>query len=210
MRIITNSGPGEYTLVGLVRFGSTNNLLGATLSGFAMPTAQRIFGLEGVYTRHRRHRQGGSDSTRCSPTASRRSCRPATRRSPGPRQQQATDQFNSIIGILRDVLLVFAGISLFVGAFIIFNSFSITIAQRTRQVGLLRAVGASRGSIVREVVLEALMIGTVASAIGVGVRRRRRDAAGEAVRPVRREPAQGADSGAGAHGHHRDGRRDRA
>jgi putative ABC transport system permease protein len=82
--------------------------------------------------------------------------------------QQATDQFNSIIGLLRDVLLVFAGISLFVGAFIIFNSFSITIAQRTRQVGLLRAVGASRGSVVREVVLEALIIGVVASAIGVG------------------------------------------
>jgi len=167
VRIVTNSGPGVYTLVGLVRFGTTNNLLGATLSGFAMPTAQRIFGLEGVYSRIGvTGREGVLDSVLAHRIQA--VLPPGYEAITGARAtQQATDQFNSIIGILRDVLLVFAGISLFVGAFIIFNSFSITIAQRTRQVGLLRAVGASRGSVVREVVLEALMIGTVASAIGV-------------------------------------------
>ncbi len=168
VRIITTSGSGEYRLVGVVRFGSTNNLLGATLSGFAMPTAQRIFGLEGVYTGIGvTGKEGVTDEVLAHRVQA--ILPPGYEAITGSRaEQQATDQFNSIIGILRDVLLVFAGISLFVGAFIIFNSFSITIAQRTRQVGLLRAVGASSGSIVREVVLEALIIGVVASAIGVG------------------------------------------
>jgi len=168
VRIITTSGAGQYTLVGLVRFGTADNLLGATLSGFAMPTAQRIFGLEGVYSRIGvTGKEGVLDSVLAHRVQA--VLPPGYEAITGASaQQQATDQFNSIIGILRDVLLVFAGISLFVGAFIIFNSFSITIAQRTRQVGLLRAVGASRGSVVREVVLEALIIGIVASAIGVG------------------------------------------
>jgi len=168
VRIVTPIGSNEYTLVGLVSFGATDNLAGATLTGFSMPTAQRVFhlagqfstiavtGKQGVVQEDLAHRiqavlpAGYEAITGASAT------------------QQASNQFNSIIGLLRDVLLVFAGISLFVGAFIIFNSFSITIAQRTRQVGLLRAVGASSGSVVREVVLEALIIGVVASAIGVG------------------------------------------
>jgi putative ABC transport system permease protein len=168
VRVITTSGSGEYRLVGVVRFGTTNNLLGATLSGFTMPTAQRLFGLEGRYTTIRvSGKQGVLDADLAHRVQA--VLPPGYEAITGARAtQQGTDQFNSIIGLLRDVLLVFAGISLFVGAFIIFNSFSITLAQRTRQVGLLRAVGASQANILREVVLEALIIGIVASAIGVG------------------------------------------
>jgi len=168
VRVITPAGSGAYTLVGLVRFGTTDNLLGATLAGFAMPTAQRVFGLEGQYSRIGvTGKEGVLDAVLAHRVQA--VLPPGYEAITGATAtQQATDQFNAIIGILRDVLLVFAGISLFVGAFIIFNSFSITIAQRTRQVGLLRAVGASRASVVREVVLEALIIGIVASAIGVG------------------------------------------
>jgi putative ABC transport system permease protein len=133
-----------------------------------MPTAQRVFNLVGRYTTIR---VTGQEGVLDAVLAHRiQAVLPSGYEAITGQSatQQATDQFNSIIGILRDVLLVFAGISLFVGAFIIFNSFSITIAQRTRQVGLLRAVGASRSDIVREVILEALIIGIIASAIGVG------------------------------------------
>lgn len=168
VRIVTPAGSDQYTLVGLVQFGSTDNLLGATLTGFAMPTAQRVFNLVGHYTTIGvTGKEGVLDATLAHRVQA--VLPPGYEAITGASAtQQATDQFNSIIGILRDVLLVFAGISLFVGAFIIFNSFSITIAQRTRQVGLLRAVGASRSSVIREVVLEALIIGIVASVIGVG------------------------------------------
>jgi putative ABC transport system permease protein len=168
VRVITSAGIGEFILVGTVRFGSSDNLLGATLSAFAMPTAQRLFGLVGKYTSiNVTGKQGVLDATLA--TRVQAVLPPGYEAITGASAtKQASDQFNSIVGILRDVLLVFAGIALFVGAFIIFNSFSITIAQRTRQVGLLRAVGASRGAIVGEVVVEALIIGIVASIIGVG------------------------------------------
>ena len=69
--------------------------------------------------------------------------------------------------IFRNFLLAFAAIALFVGSFIIFNAFKITVAQRTRQVGLLRAVGASGRQVVLSVLLEALFIGLIASIIGI-------------------------------------------
>ena len=92
--------------------------------------------------RHGAHRQGGG--------------RPAGRRPPGP-----------ALASCRPALLVFAGIALFVGAFIIFNTFSITVAQRTRELALLRTLGASRRQVLRSVVLEALVVGFGAAVIGL-------------------------------------------
>jgi putative ABC transport system permease protein len=65
--------------------------------------------------------------------------------------------------------LVFAGVALFVGAFIIYNTFSITVAQRTQEFGLLRALGASGGQVMTSVVVEAILVGLIASVIGIGV-----------------------------------------
>ena len=70
---------------------------------------------------------------------------------------------------LNTVLLIFALISLFVGAFTIFNTFSIIVSQRTRELALLRVVGASRGQVLRSVLGEAAIVGFVSSAIGVGL-----------------------------------------
>jgi putative ABC transport system permease protein len=85
-------------------------------------------------------------------------------------QQDASDEAESVqnsLGFLNTLLLVFAGIAVFVGAFIIFNTFSITVAQRTREFGLLRTMGASRGQVLRSVMLEALIVGVVASVLGL-------------------------------------------
>jgi putative ABC transport system permease protein len=84
--------------------------------------------------------------------------------------QDAKDQADDIqsgLSFLNVLLLAFAGIALFVGAFIIFNTFSITVAQRTTEFGLLRTIGASRGQILRSVVLEAMIIGLGASIVGL-------------------------------------------
>ena len=70
------------------------------------------------------------------------------------------------LGFLSTALLVFAGVSLLVGAFLIFNTFAITVAQRQREFALLRTIGGSRGQVLRAVLLEAVIIGLVASAIG--------------------------------------------
>ena len=86
-------------------------------------------------------------------------------------EQAATDATNetaaSINSFLTPMLLAFAGVSVFVGAFIIFNAFSITVAQRRREFAMLRALGASRRQVLRSVVAEALTLGVLASAVGI-------------------------------------------
>src|SRR5215218_9709211 len=81
-------------------------------------------------------------------------------------KRQSEDIANDL-SFIKIALLVFAGVSLFVGAFLIFNTFSITVAQRVREFGLLRTLGASRGQVLRSVVLEAGTIGAIGSLLGL-------------------------------------------
>jgi putative ABC transport system permease protein len=85
-------------------------------------------------------------------------------------EKQAKDNaanVNDGMAMIRNVLLGFGAIALFVGAFVIFNTLSITVAQRTREFATLRTLGASRKQVMRSVVLEGLVIGVVASLIGL-------------------------------------------
>ena len=81
--------------------------------------------------------------------------------------QSNKDDVNEFISILQTVLLVFAGVALFVASFLIFNTFSITVAQRTREFALLRTLGANRRQIIASVIVEAFAIGVVASVLGL-------------------------------------------
>ncbi len=82
---------------------------------------------------------------------------------------EQTNDINQALGFFSTALLVFAFISLFVGGFTIFNTFSITVGQRTRELALLRIVGASRRQVFRSVLVEAAILGLVASLIGLGL-----------------------------------------
>ena len=77
------------------------------------------------------------------------------------------DGLNEFVDIIGIVLLVFAGVAILVGAFTIFNTLSITVAQRSRELGLLRMVGAARRQVLGSVLVEALAIGVLASAVGL-------------------------------------------
>ena len=107
-----------------------------------------------------------AQAARSRPVAAARpsTCAPARRRPPSSPSDIRDD-----LGFLQTALLAFAGISLFVGAFIIFNTFSITVAQRTREFALLRTLGASRRQVLRSVLGEGLVL---------GVARRRSSASG--------------------------------
>ena len=83
--------------------------------------------------------------------------------------EEAVDEVSEFTAIFRYFLLTFAGIALFVGAFVIFNTFSITVAQRTREFATLRTIGASRRQILGSVILESLVIGLLASLVGLGL-----------------------------------------
>ena len=84
-------------------------------------------------------------------------------------EETAADINDQIGGFLKPALLAFAGAALLVGAFIIFNTFTITVAERTREFALLRTLGATRRQILAAVSLEALAIGAAASLIGLAL-----------------------------------------
>lgn len=81
----------------------------------------------------------------------------------------AFSSLETLVTILRTILLAFAAVAVVVGSFTIFNSLSITVAQRTKEFGLLRMVGATRRQVRAAVLLEALTIGLLASIVGLGV-----------------------------------------
>ena len=81
---------------------------------------------------------------------------------------RSSERIREKLGFLQTALLVFGYVALFVGAFLIFNTFSITVAQRVTEFGMLRTLGASRRQILASVVVEALAVGLLGSAIGIG------------------------------------------
>ncbi|MGB0121573.1 MAG: FtsX-like permease family protein [Solirubrobacterales bacterium] len=81
--------------------------------------------------------------------------------------ERSSDDIRDSLSFLTIALLAFAGISLVVGSFVIFNVFSITVAQRTREFGMLRTLGAKRFQILRTVLIEGILIGLVASIVGI-------------------------------------------
>jgi putative ABC transport system permease protein len=157
----------RYVITGIGKFGDVSEFGGATIAIFTLPEAQRISEKRGRLDEIDVAVAKGFTSRQV--TGELRNLLPATV-DVKTGAQDAKDQANDIqdgLSFLNTLLLSFAGIALFVGAFIIFNTFSITVAQRTTEIGLLRTMGASRRQILRSVILEALIIGLGASIVGL-------------------------------------------
>ncbi len=161
-------GPIERLQVsGIVQFSSGLSLGGATLAGFDLPTAQRLFGKVGKLDEIAVAAKSGVSDEQLAMEI--QAILPeGTQVKTGAEQARAdAAQTSEFITFLQGFLLAFGGIALFVGAFVIANSLSITIAQRTRELATLRIVGASRKQILGSIVVEALVVGVVASVIGL-------------------------------------------
>ncbi|HEX4747844.1 MAG TPA: ABC transporter permease, partial [Gaiellaceae bacterium] len=161
-------GPVErLRLAGIFEFASGLSIGGATLAGFDLPTAQRLFGKVGKLD------EIAIASKPDVPPAElvaqvEEILPPDTQIKTGEEQAQAdADETNEFISFLQTFLLAFAGIALFVGSFVIANSLSITIAQRTREFATLRTIGATNRQILGSVLVEALVVGAVASIVGL-------------------------------------------
>ena len=163
-----SKGPSEQLKIsGLVKFGAVSSIGGATLAGFDLATAQRLFDKEGKLDQIRVAAKPGVSPAKLIAQI-REILPPGTEVRTGDAQAKedakSTDEF---ISFLRYFLLAFGLIALFVGAFVIVNSLSITIAQRTRELATLRTLGASRRQVRTSVVVEALAMGVIASVIGL-------------------------------------------
>src|SRR5215212_3952959 len=152
---------------GLVKFGSVASIGGATLAGFDLSTAQRLFRKIGKLDQIRiASKPGVSEASVLAEI--RQILPPGTqvRTGEGQATEDASDT-KSFTSFLQNFLLAFGGIALFVGAFVIANSLSITIAQRTREFATLRTLGASRRQVLRSVLVEAVVVGVFASVVGL-------------------------------------------
>ena len=164
---VAASGPKErFRIVGTATYGDVQSLGGATLAIFSIPTAQRLLDLDGYSVISVAAKPGVSSVTLVSELKREL---PQTAQVRTGKQQANEDKKGvaSFISFIRGFLLGFGGIALFVGAFVIFNTLSITVAQRTRELATLRTLGASRRQVLRSVVLESFVIGLLASAIGL-------------------------------------------
>jgi putative ABC transport system permease protein len=161
-------GPLEqFRISGLVRFGGLTSLGGATLAIFDLSTAQRIFNklgqLDSIGV------AGKPNVTPAELVAQIQPLLPPTAQVKTGQQEakQAAKDTNSFLNILEYFLLAFGFVALFVGIFVIANTMGITVAQRMRELATLRTLGASRRQVYWSVVLEAFVIGVLASIIGL-------------------------------------------
>lgn len=168
VKVQTQAGIGHFRLVGIAGLGEKGDVTtGARIVVFDTTTAQTQFGKPGAFD---------YIQVAARPGVSESQLTGALRSAVGRDLDVVTgDQFIAeqqaeiakIIDIFTNAILAFGYISIFVGVFIIYNTFSILIAQRTRELALLRAVGAGRGQVLGSVLLEALVIGLVAGVVGL-------------------------------------------
>jgi putative ABC transport system permease protein len=169
VRILLRDAPQTFKITGVVKFGTSDNLAGATLAAFDLPTAQRLFDKVGRFDAIEVLAAPGADKAGLQHAIARvlpAGVEVVTGQTVADEQ---TSDINQALSFFSTALLVFAFISLFVGGFTIFNTFSIIVGQRTRELALLRIVGASRRQVFRSVLVEAAIVGLVASVVGLGL-----------------------------------------
>ncbi|MFI0239679.1 ABC transporter permease [Streptomyces sp. NPDC016845] len=162
------------TLTGVFTTDDGNVTAGGSLALFDTATAQRLF-----------HKQGTYDEidVRAAPGTTQDQLRAGLDKALGTKNvetetgqhlaDEQAEMISSSMSSMKQLLLGFAGVSLFVGIFIIANTFTMLVAQRTKELALMRAVGASRRQVTRSVLIEAFVVGAVAAvtglAVGVGI-----------------------------------------
>jgi putative ABC transport system permease protein len=157
----------KMRISGIILFGSVATIGDATLAGFDLPTAQELFNKRGKLDEIAVAAEPGVPDPEL--LASIEAVLPPQTQARLASEEVASDaeETNQFISGLQIFLLAFGGIALFVGSFVIANSLSITIAQRTRELATIRTLGASRRQVLGSIILEALVIGSVAAIVGL-------------------------------------------
>ena len=164
------SASGEtnsYTVTGTVSYGDVDSLGFGSIVAWDVETAQAVLDRDGLYDQISIAAKDGT-----SPAELVKAVRPLLPdtlevKDSAKQADEASAEIDEGMAYIRYFLLGFGAIALFVGAFVIFNTLSITVAQRTREFATLRTLGASRKQVLRSVRLEGLVIGLVASTIGL-------------------------------------------
>jgi putative ABC transport system permease protein len=161
-------GPAqEFEIVGIAKYGDLSSIGGATFAIFDVPTAQALLDKEGQLDSVQVAAAEGTTPEEVTQRIQKELGDDYTVRTGVEQADEDSSEIATFTTIIRYFLLSFAGIALFVGAFVIFNTLSITVAQRMREFATLRTLGASRRQVLRSVILEAFVIGLSASIVGL-------------------------------------------
>ncbi|MEA2387833.1 MAG: putative transport system permease protein, partial [Thermoleophilaceae bacterium] len=165
---VSSQGPTrQFTISGVAKFGEVESLGGATIAVFDVATAQKLLHKEGQYDAI--FVAGASGTPPSQLVNEIKPLIPANTSVKTADQQAASNskETKKFISFIQAFLLAFAAIALFVGSFVIYNTLSITVAQRTREFATLRTLGATRRQVLRAVLLEGFVVGLLASAVGL-------------------------------------------
>lgn len=169
-------GPAQtFTVVGIVGYGDADDLGGSSVAYFESATAQRLMGHDGTFdtiVAAAADHVSDDELARRIGEALPQGVEAVTGAAVAEERSESAKEG---LGFFTYALMAFAGIALFVGSFIIWNTFSMQVAQRTRELALFRAIGATRQQVMRTILGEAVLLGLVASmagiALGVGMAR---------------------------------------
>ena len=153
--------------MGIAKYGDLSSIGGATFAILDVPTAQKLLDKEGQLDSVQVAAEDGVTPEELTRRIQAELGADVTVRTGVEQADEESSEIATFTTIIRYFLLSFAGIALFVGAFVIFNTLSITVAQRTREFATLRTIGASRRQVLTTVIVEAFVIGLLASVIGL-------------------------------------------
>ena len=164
---VQKNGPVQkFRIAGIVTLPGVS-IGSATLAVFDLPTLQKLLGREGQLDIIRVQSKAGVPTSQLISEIKPILPSGTQVRNTAAQVKEDKKSVNGFTSFIRYFLLAFAGIALFVGSFVIANTLSITIAQRTREFATLRTLGATRRQILRSVIVEALVIGILGSVAGL-------------------------------------------
>ena len=169
IKVLFQGPTQEFTVVGTVGFGGEKNLGGTTSAYFQTETAQEVLGTPGYFDTIGVSADDGVSQAELAKRLSAvvpEGAEAVTGETVAQENSDAVGEDLKVVGIL---FMIFAGIALFVGSFIIWNTFTMIVTQRSREIALLRAIGATRRQVMRSLMLEAVLLGVAASAIGIAL-----------------------------------------
>ena len=169
IQILFQGAPQEFTVVGTVTFGGEKNLGGTTSAYFETKTAQKVLGTAGFFDAINVSAAEGVTPAQLTERLSAVVPQGVEAVTGATVAKESSDAASGGLKIVGIMFMAFAGIALFVGSFIIWNTFTMIVSQRSREIALLRAIGSTRQQIMRSLLLEAFLVGLGASAIGVGL-----------------------------------------
>src|SRR6516164_5055388 len=168
VRVVSPAGSQQYRIAGIATYGGADNAAGAQVVAFTQETASRVIGTPGRYSAIEVVAAPGYSQRQVAANLRAAIHEPGTEVLTGAQAAaEARRDTGASLRFVNIFLLTFAIVALVVGSFVIYNTFTITVAQRSKETALLRAIGAKRRQVMRSIRLEALFTGLFASTAGV-------------------------------------------